>query len=178
MSNDNNKVTDIDIVYIGETIDSTDDNDPCIICLDENSQNMIEFPTKYSDCMCKYNIHLECLHKLLKKKCLMCEKKINILKDLKMVVLADFEQDNNNNNNDNDNERNITHITSIVIRPNVREQSYNQPFTRVPYTHEDRTGHIDRLRGIIRNKCCVYFSISFTIIIIAGFTSVFSIAFT
>ena len=41
---------DVDVV-VDESIDSTGDNDPCIICLDENSKNMIKFPTNHSTCM-------------------------------------------------------------------------------------------------------------------------------
>lgn len=168
MSNKNKNSSVIDIV---ETINSRGDCDPCIICLDENSTNMIKFPTNRSNCMCKYNIHLECLHKLLKKKCLMCEKKINISKDLKNTILADFEYDNNIDNDNADNESKITHITNIVIGPNAR--NHDRPFTRIPYTGQivgpNASTHVDRVEDARRTgKCCCYFLISFLIIIVVG----------
>lgn len=60
--------------------------DPCIICLGDEPENIIIFPTKYSECNCKYNIHLECLHKLPNKNCVMnCGSSIQISKKISDV---------------------------------------------------------------------------------------------
>ena len=66
----------------------------CIICLGENSDNMITFPTTYSNCLCKYNIHLQCLQQLTKPLCIMnCGSNMGFNKKLSQVTIEDFNED-------------------------------------------------------------------------------------
>jgi len=63
----------------------------CIICLDESIDNMINFPTKYCKCDCKYHIHLQCLKKLKKQQCIMnCGTNMVFKKPLLKLTMADF----------------------------------------------------------------------------------------
>ena len=110
----------------------------------------------------------------MKKQCLMCDKEINISKDLKNAVLTDFEYNDNNVNN----ESKITHVNNIVIGPNsVNRNIYrnnNQPFIRIPYIRQyirqNRLTHTDRLveARLAHYCCCCRVLITFIVTIITG----------
>jgi hypothetical protein len=73
---------------------SSEESIECIICLGENRENMVIFPTTYSKCLCKYNIHLQCLQKLTKPLCIMnCGSNMGFKKKLSQVTIEDVNED-------------------------------------------------------------------------------------
>jgi hypothetical protein len=98
----------------------------CIICLNDCNTDVELYKCDSSSCICKYNVHFECIQYYIKnnKCCLMCKREI---------FLTNYDNDNTDNDNtDNDNTDNDNIILEVPIENNNTRET-NQESIREPY---------------------------------------------